>query len=194
MYKAKQFNKIFPLPWYFAPMIGDKKEIYLADIGSGLFSTTGSTWPTATIHIFPSDMLADEFSEMLKTKNITPLIPVKKENMEELSYPDAYFDIVHCANALDHTTNPLKAIKEMYRVCKPGGWIYLRHYSHVGEHQAYCGLHQWNLDICNKDDCRIWNKTNEFTLSILYAGFKTELKKEMPWEPEDMVVSTLHKV
>ena len=191
--KEKEFNHEFQLPDYFGPMIGDKPEIMLADIGAGLFSTTGSTWPTANISVFPSDLLADEFNEMLQKAGVTPLIPVEKQNMEHLDYGDNAFDIVHCANALDHTVDPIQAIKEMYRVCKPGGWIYLRHYPHVGEHQHYCGLHMWNLDLYGENDCKIWNKENVYTLSALFPSFKTELKKELSYDADLMVVSKMQK-
>jgi ubiquinone/menaquinone biosynthesis C-methylase UbiE len=47
--------------------------------------------------------------------------------MEELTYEDNSFDLVHCVNALDHTSNAQKALDEMKRICKPNGYIYLRH-------------------------------------------------------------------
>jgi hypothetical protein len=55
------------------------------------------------------------------------------------------FDIVHCVNALDHTNNPQKAIEEMKRICKPGGWIYLRHAPN--QKDKYGGIHKWNATV-----------------------------------------------
>jgi SAM-dependent methyltransferase len=191
--KAKEFNREFPLPSYFGPMIGDKRSVVIADIGAGMFSTTGSTWPGTDVYVIPCDLLADEFNAMLEEAGIKPLIPVEREDMEHLSYGDSAFDIVHCANALDHTVNPIQAIKEMYRVCKPGGWIYLRHFSHVGVHQNYNGLHQWNIDLEGADDCKIWNRENVYVLSALFSSFHTELKQELPYDAKDMVVSKMQK-
>ena len=198
--KEKEFNHAFQLPDYFAPMIGDKKEVKIADLGAGAFCTCGSTWPTAKVTVIASDLMADDFNVMLQKKNITPFIQIEKQNMEDLHYPDNEFDIVHCTNALDHTTSPYMALLEMHRICKPGGWIYLRHYAHVGEHQHYCGLHQWNIDLVPNDvlfpfddDCKIWNKTKEFTLSAAFPGFKTVMKRELPYEPPNMIVSMYQK-
>lgn len=192
-WKAKQFNRELYLLDYFAPLIGDKKEVAIAELGSGMFCSIGSLWKTAKVNIYPSDALADEFNQILKEAGIEPLIPVVKEDMENLTYPDNFFDIVHCVNALDHTTNPLKAIKEMYRVVKPGGYIYLRHFVNVGENERYAGLHMWNIDLTDDNDCLIWNPGTRFLLSDHFRGFKSVKKRELDYETEDMVVSILHK-
>ena len=52
-YKERQFNHVFQLEPYFEEMIGDKKEVWIADLGAGLFSTTGSTWPNVEVHLYP---------------------------------------------------------------------------------------------------------------------------------------------
>ena len=192
-WKARQFNRKLYLPGYFGPMIGKKKELKIADIGAGMFCTIGSLWKTAKVKVYPSDALADEFNQMLKDRSIIPLIPIGKQNMENLTYPDGFFDIVHCVNALDHTIDPIKAIKEMYRVCKPGGYIYLRHFVNVGENEEYSGLHIWNIDINDNKDCVIWNREKKILLSHCFDGFKTVQRKELDIEPDSMIISVLHK-
>jgi SAM-dependent methyltransferase len=193
-WKNKAFNReLFYLPDYFAQMIGDKKEVSIADLGAAMFCTIGSLWKTARVKVYPSDVLADDFNQILKEQKIKPLIPVMKEDMEKLSYPDNFFDIVHCVNALDHTVNPIKALQEMYRVCKPNGYIYLRHFVNVGEHEKYYGLHLWNIDISDGGDALIWNQENRFLLSDLFKGFKSLKERELDYKKEDMVVSILHK-
>lgn len=191
-WKAKQFNRVFPLPGYFSPMIGNKKEIVIAELGAGMFCTIGSIWPGTRVKIYASDALADEFNQMINNANIVPIIPVKKADMENLPYKNNYFDIVHCCNALDHTKDPIKAIQEMYRIVKPGGYIYLRHFTNVGKHEGYQGLHMWNLDV-DKGECVIWNSSTKVLLSDIYKGFKSVKKRELDYEPEDMVVSILQK-
>lgn len=175
-YKEKQFNHIFPLDSYFGGMIGEKKEVTIADLGAGMFSTTGSTWDTTIIHLYPSDILADEYNEMLRNRGVIPVILVEKQDMENLTYGNDFFDIVHCVNALDHCNNPLMALKEMYRVCKPEGWIYLRHSINNGELRKYAYSHQWN--ICSvESDCLVWSRTEKFLLSDYFTRFETVLKE-----------------
>jgi SAM-dependent methyltransferase len=173
-FKERQFNRIFPLASYFGEMIGDKTEVNIADLGAGMFSTTGSTYPTAIVHLYPSDILAEEYLKLLKKAKVIPILSVERQDMVQLTYKDNFFDVVHCINALDHCEDPLKALQEMYRVCKVGGWIYLKHYYNVAEYEKYAGNHQWN--ICKAedfDDCIVWNKTEKFLLSDYFTGFNT---------------------
>ena len=191
-YKEKQFNSLFPLDDYFKPMIGDKREVSIADLGAGMFSTTGSSWPTAIVRIYPSDILADDYNQLLEDKGVTPLIPVEKQDMMNLTYPNEFFDIVHCVNALDHTEDLTKCLMEMKRVCKPGGWIYLRHYTNVGEREEYKGEHQWNIEKVG-DDVKIWKKDEEYMLSDVFPNLTVKLGREWSYEAMDMVIIKIQK-
>lgn len=191
--KERQFNFPHYLPLYFDQMIGDKQAVTIADLGSGPFCIIGNLWTTAKVSVIASDILADEFNVLFKERGIIPVIPVERQDMEALTYPDCSMDIVHAVNALDHVTDIIKALDEMWRVCKPGGWIYLRHYPHVGLHQNYCGMHHWNLDYATGIDCRIWNKEHEYFLSQVLPGCITSRGREYGYEPRDMIISIYHK-
>lgn len=191
--KEKAFNHRFPLYGYFSPMIGNKKEVAIADIGAGMFSTTGSIWPGVKVNLYPSDELANEFMLVLEKYGIVPMFPIEKQVMEYLTYPDEMFDIVHCVNALDHCVDPYKAIKEMYRVCKRDGWIYLRHHFNTAHIQKQRGLHQWNITMTINRDCVFYGELGGFALSDCLPGFKNVSKKEVEEDKNDMIVSILHK-
>ena len=45
----------------------------------------------------------------------------RKENAEQLSFPDASFDVVYSHGVLHHTPNTQAAIDQVFRVLKPGG-------------------------------------------------------------------------
>lgn len=189
--KARDFNHDFELPDYFIPMIGGKKEVWIADLGAGVISTTGNTFRDVKVHLFPSDVYADEYKELYKMKGIKQLIPMDQQDMENLTYKDEMFDIVHCANALDHTVDPRRALDEMYRVCKVGGWIYLRHIPKEGLNHKYMLQHQWNIEIVG-EDCKIWNYQGEFMVSDCIKGFRHVLKQELANE-RTTIVSTYKK-
>lgn len=95
------------------PLIGDKKEVKIADICSGSSSRIGESLKGVKIKVCPSD----------KQHFANPLI--EYQDMEKLTYPYNFFDIVYCSNGLDHTRDALAAVKEMIRVCKIGGWVYI---------------------------------------------------------------------
>lgn len=46
------------------------------------------------------------------------------QDMEELDYEDNFFDMVYCENALDHTPDALKALKELIRIS--GDLVYIK--------------------------------------------------------------------
>ena len=194
--KERQLNFRHFLPMYFDEMIGDKLHVRIADIGAGIFSTIGQLYyngkDRVVCDVVASDLLADTFNQIIKERGVRPLVPIEKQDMENLTYPDESFDIVHCVNALDHCSDPEKAIREMVRVCKKGGWVYLRHYTDVAEEMKYLGLHQWNITSEFYNGCRIWNKDKSFNLFEL--GFKTSIGREFTYEPRNMVISKLHKL
>lgn len=162
-------------------MIGDKKEVKIADLGAGAMCLIGNYHHDVKVKVISSDLLADEYAKMRAELNINPQIVVEKQDMENLTYGDNTFDIVYCGNALDHTKDPYKALKEMLRICKAGGYIYLRHIAHEGKRHNYRNLHKWNIDATENGDCKFWSDTPDFQnkgflLSDIYHGFKTTVE------------------
>jgi ubiquinone/menaquinone biosynthesis C-methylase UbiE len=48
-----------------------------------------------------------------------------KANAEEIPLESNFFDIIICSNSFHHYLNPDKALKEMHRLLKHGGKIYI---------------------------------------------------------------------
>ncbi len=90
--------------------------------------------------------------------------------MEKLTYPNDLFDIVYCANALDHTLDALSAVKEMIRVVKPGGWVYIN--CALDQRTIQRKKHYWDA----KPDGKFVSKTETFDLKDL--GFNILLNGE----------------
>lgn len=47
-------------------------------------------------------------------------------DVHDLGFPDASFDVVHAHQVLQHVADPVGALREMRRVCKPGGIVAVR--------------------------------------------------------------------
>ena len=48
-------------------------------------------------------------------------ITIRKASVTELPYPDLMFDAVVCGEVLEHVKNDIQAIRQIFRVPKPGG-------------------------------------------------------------------------
>lgn len=170
--KLEKFNHGRVLPDYFSSMIGNKKEIVIAELGAGPINTIGDSWPGVDVKIYASDVLQPEYEKSWQYYNAIPIVPVEYQDFEHLTYPDEFFDIVHCVNALDHTGDPRQALEEIYRVCKPGGWIYLRHAP--DQMKRYGGMHRWDAKIIN-GKCVFQGKTE----IVIVEGAKVHLEDDL---------------
>lgn len=158
-----KYNKLNPLADYLIPFIGDKKEVMILDVGSGPYSIIGHYLDGVWVVIHHIDN--QDFKEFYKKYNIIPFVAIKQDDMENLNSPSNMYDIVSCINALDHTNDAERAVKEMIRVCKPGGWVYID--CHLD--QLNTGhKHKWNV----KQDGIITNGRDVFDLKTL--GFKIQ--------------------
>jgi ubiquinone/menaquinone biosynthesis C-methylase UbiE len=182
--KIKQYNRQpLPLVDYLIPFIGDKKEVKIADIGSGPFSRTGQILDGVKVEVYPMDQSNfDYFWARYKT---TPLFPIEVQNMEKLTYPDNHFDIVHCVNALDHTGHARDAVKEMIRVCKSGGWIYID--CALIQRTARGHNHFWDAEV----DGSFTSKDDSFNLKDF--GFNITFFPEPGEKQFSRIVATLQK-
>jgi SAM-dependent methyltransferase len=53
-------------------------------------------------------------------------IEVRVDDVYALDAPDGSFDVVHAHQVLQHLTDPVTALREMRRVCRPGGVVAAR--------------------------------------------------------------------
>lgn len=91
----------------------------LLDIGCGLGYVAGAA---ATLSAKAKGL--DFSSEMVETAKLRfPEIPFEVGDAEKLTDANCIYDAVASNIALFHITNPMKAIKEAFRVLKPNGYF-----------------------------------------------------------------------
>jgi SAM-dependent methyltransferase len=104
----------------------------ILDIGCGPGSiTSGFARYVPQGHVTGIDLttqVISEATERLSQLNPSPTnVSFQTGNvLDGLDFPDASFDVVFCSQTLVHIVEPIKALKEMKRVCKPGGFVAAR--------------------------------------------------------------------
>lgn len=81
------------------------------------------------LHVAPEYCFIKRFKALPNLDYITgdlesPLADVKMD-IREIPFDDNTFDVAICNHTLEHVDEDLKAMKEFYRVLKPGGWAIL---------------------------------------------------------------------
>jgi 2-polyprenyl-3-methyl-5-hydroxy-6-metoxy-1,4-benzoquinol methylase len=49
-----------------------------------------------------------------------------KMDITDIGFPEASFDVIICNHVLEHVLDDAKAMSELYRTLKPGGWAILQ--------------------------------------------------------------------
>ena len=128
-----------------------KPDVAILDVGAGALTNLGKTYPGYRLRIIAVDPLADHYDELLRKHSVSPPVRTIRCEGERLlkRFDRGTFDIAHANNALDHAYNPVRVIRNMVRVVRPGGYIILRHRRNEGMAAGYRGLHQWDFDVVN---------------------------------------------
>jgi ubiquinone/menaquinone biosynthesis C-methylase UbiE len=73
---------------------------------------------------------ADEVLEQARAA--APGVAFQVADVHELPFPDDSFDVVHAHQVLQHVADPVRALREMRRVCRPGGIVAARDSDYAG--------------------------------------------------------------
>ena len=82
------------------------------------------------LHIAPEMCFMRVFKKLDNINYVTadldsPLADVKADVMD-LPFDGTSFDVVFCNHVMEHVDDDIKAMKEIYRVLKPGGWAFMQ--------------------------------------------------------------------
>ena len=84
------------------------------------------TSPLKVLHFAPEQAFYKRFRKLENLEYTTtdlnsPLADVKAD-ICDLPFPNDSYDVILCNHVLEHIPNDTKAMEELYRVLKPGGW------------------------------------------------------------------------
>ncbi len=130
------------------------------DVGCGI----STVLPYVKGERFGIDPLADEFWNIYEyPKDIS----IGKGFGENIPFPDKYFDVVFCSNALDHVEAPENTVAEIHRVLKAEGHFVLT-------------VELFEAKI-KRDPAHPYAFTKNDVCSLLEGRFQIIFEAESPW-------------
>lgn len=93
---------------------------------TGIFSETSKR----VLHIAPEANLKKVFMQHPQlhyiNADLNPGAADVQMDITNIPYPDGFFDAILCNHVLEHIPNDALAMRQLYRVLKPGGWAVLQ--------------------------------------------------------------------
>ncbi|MCW3106790.1 MAG: methyltransferase protein [Segetibacter sp.] len=143
--------------------------------------------PLRLLHVAPEKIFYDHFVSIPQLEyHPIDLMPDKYAygnktmvmDVTAMTYPDNFFDAVICNHVLEHIRQDMKAMQELYRVLKPGGWAILNTpvdmdaETTVEDIDLYDPKKQLEL-FGQPDHVRIYGR--DFLTRLAAAGFKPDV-------------------
>jgi SAM-dependent methyltransferase len=169
--------------------------VRILDVGAGPLTRLGKVWVGKTIEIVATDPLATEYDRILSEVGLKPLvrtIAVQGEMIAE-HFSAGSFDLAYASNSLDHAKNPVEVIRQMGKVIKDGGHLYLWHFVNCGIGERYQGLHQWNFSGSTNDLFIDDGRTKTSLRSALGPDYELASRSDYAFGSE-VVVTTVRKI
>ncbi len=121
------------------------------------------------IEYFPIDLMPDEYSYGINTIQM---------DVTQMTFQDNYFDGIICNHVLEHIREDQKAMREMSRVLKPGGWAILNTPVNLQKETTHEDVNlydpQKQLELFGQPDhVRVYGR--DFLDRVTNAGFTAEV-------------------
>ncbi|MGP3982274.1 methyltransferase domain-containing protein [Streptomyces sp. KR80] len=132
-----------------AYLIGELRPgLSLLDVGCGPGTITADLAAlVAPGRVVAVDAAADILDQARSTTAERGLETVEfaSADAHDLNFPDDSFDAVHAHQVLQHVADPVRALREMRRVCRPGGVVAVRDsdYAAMTWYPQVPGLDDW---------------------------------------------------
>ncbi len=148
----------------------------ILDVGAGPMTILGKKMNGRSLDITAVDALAERYNYLTFPSGL-PLIRTQQCESESLSseFSSCTFDLAYARNTLDHSFDPIAAIKEMIKVTKPGGLIITEHAANEAITENWKGFHQWNFHVEGRD-LKISNRNKTFSVLQEIEGLATIVK------------------
>lgn len=172
----RRIDAALPLQPEFVGLIDapDGTTVRILDVGAGPLTYVGRSHPRWNLEVAAVDALGAQYASILDEAGVTPPVRTQACESEQLHtvIEPASFDLVTARNTLDHSYDPVLAIREMVACAKPGSPILLIHHPNEAEREQYHGMHQWNFEVTD-GNLAIWRPNARHDVAAELADVAT---------------------
>ncbi len=136
--------------------------------------------PLKVLHIAPEICFLKKFESLPNLQEYvtadleSPWAKVKMD-IHQMPFTDDSFDVVFCNHVLEHVTDDLQALREIYRVLKKGGWAILQSplnwsLAHTYEDKSITARKEREKAFGQSDHLRLYGR--DYAERIASVGFR----------------------
>ena len=117
-------------PWYklvmeYLPDVKDQRVLEIACGRGGFSRLLGSQGAFVCGADFSASAVGIAKDRLLRASSRPDRVTYVQADAQNMPFDDNTFDIVISCETIEHVPEPRLAVREMYRVCKPGGTLFL---------------------------------------------------------------------
>jgi len=159
-------DEVIRTDYMMKPIIDGKSVIELGCGISTLLGKISKIYPNCDVHGLDFSPVAID-----KQSRMWPDVEFILGDFLKLDFCDDLFDFVLSGETLEHVEEPAEFIKEMYRICKPGGTLILSTpYRETIERGNYTPEHVWEYDVPDIKD--LFAPYGRTTIQIVQSKWK----------------------